>query len=295
MKILVTGASGLLGNKIISLASSQGHETLGTHNLHLPEEPSKSRRINLVDRRAVKSLFSDFGPDVVIHTASMTDVDQCETDPPLAMKTNGELPGIIADTCNELGCFLVHVSTDYVFDGKHGNYSENAAPNPINIYGRSKLMGEREVSRRARTFCIARTSSIFGWGRAHRSNFATWLCQKLRRMEKVSAVTDQYVSPTLNTDLASMLLEIAERRLNGLFHLSGATRISRYDFAVRLARTFSLNESLILPVKVESMNWKAKRPRDSSLNVSKAMETLNNKPVTIEESLKQFVLEAPKQ
>ncbi|MCK4474966.1 sugar nucleotide-binding protein, partial [Candidatus Bathyarchaeota archaeon] len=126
-------------------------------------------------------------------------------------------------------------------------------------------------------------------------NFALWLLNKLKRKEKVKIVTDQWNSPTLNTNLANMILEVLERKLTGIFHLAGATRISRHEFARLLAENFSLDENLITPVSSEEIKWIAKRPKDSSLNVNKAYQALKNKPLKIHEALEKMKRDKIKQ
>ncbi len=137
-------------------------------------------------------------------------------------------------------------------------------------------------------WCVARTSVVYGWGRPHRPNAATYVYDKLSKKENILMVRDQFSSPTLNTNLANMLVEIAERRILGTIHVSGATRINRYDFAIALAHAFGLERELVKPVETTSQNWKAKRPRDSSLNVSKAMRLLENKPLSVDVAITQF-------
>jgi len=287
LRLLITGASGLLGHKIRALAESQGHQALGIYNLHEVTGNGMMKR-DLTDASAASSLISETKPDVVINTASFTDVDRCESEFETASAVNGRMPGILAKTCAQCGAMMLHVSTDYVFDGQRGNYKESDPPHPINRYGRSKLEGEIQVARNARDYCIARTSAVYGWGRSHRQNFATWMLNKWRQHEEVKAVTDQFVSPTLNINLAQMLLEVAERRITGTIHLSGSTRMSRHEFAMMLARKFNFDEALVMAATSVSLGWLALRPRDSSLDVSKASHELGNKPFPIEAALDKF-------
>jgi dTDP-4-dehydrorhamnose reductase len=291
LRILVTGASGLLGHKIRAIAQSYGHNVFGTYNVH-PITGSGRKKVDLVDQSAVESVIAETEPDVVINTASLTDVDRCESEFEMALVINGKMPGALAKACSHSGSLMVQVSTDYVFDGERGNYEEGDTPNPINRYGRSKLEGELQVAANSRDYCIARTSALYGWGRNYRHDFATWMLDKWARSEEVRAVTDQYVSPTLNTNLARMLLEVAERRITGTIHLSGSSRNSRHEFAIMLARRFNFNQSLVVAVRSDSIGWVARRPRDSSLNVSKALQWLNNKPISIQAALEEFHAEA---
>jgi len=250
------------------------------------------RKIDLVDETAVQSLMAETEPDAVINTASLTNVDLCESDFENALTINGRMPGILARRCSQAGTLMVHVSTDYVFDGSRGDYNEDDTPNPINRYGKSKLEGEQQVAANSRDYCIARTSALYGWGRRYRPNFATWMLDKWTKSEEVKAVTDQYVSPTLNTNLARMLIEVAERRTTRTIHLAGSSRLSRHEFALILARKFHFDEHLVVAATSESLNWVAQRPRDSSLNVSKALQQLNNKPLPAQAALEEFQAEA---
>jgi len=291
LKFLITGASGLLGSKLVAIALASGHEVHSPVHEH-PTPDARGHMLDITDQAAVEKTMADDSPEVVIHAASITDLDFCERNPELAYKVNAAATGFLADACRKEGSFLIYVSTDYVFDGKRGSYQEHDEVNPVNVYGRSKLLGETEVVQKAGRFCVARTSVVFGWGRKYRPNFATWVYEKLRGGEKLNVVTDQYATPTLSTNLARMLVEVAARRMNGIYHLSGSTRINRYEFAVLLARKFTLDEKLLTPVKAEAVRWVARRPFDSSLNVAKAQEVLNNNPSTLNEALDEFAAEA---
>jgi len=291
LRLLITGASGLLGSKLVKLAIESGHEV---HSLYLEHSSPEGhpQRLDITDQAAVEKSLADKLPEVVMHAASITDLDLCEQNPEFAFRVNATATGFLAEACRNVKSLLIYVSTDYVFDGERGNYREHDQPNPVNVYGKSKLLGEQEVAGKAEDFCIARTSVLFGWGRKYRPNFATWMYEKLRGGQKINVVTDQYATPTLNSNLARMLLEAAERRMSGIFHLSGSTRVNRYEFAVLLARKFGLDEKLLTPVKADAIHWKARRPFDSSLNVAKAQENFNNKPSTLDEALNEFAAES---
>ncbi len=280
MRILITGASGLLGSKIAEIALSGGHEVFSGYCHHLPEA-GEAVKLDLVEGDKVERAIADIAPQVVFHTAALTDVDRCEADPDFAWRTNVLGTERVAKSGAEVGAYLVYVSTDYVFDGEEGMYREEDRTNPVNRYGLTKLLGEG--------FCslVARTSVIYGARPASgKVNFALWLIERLSSGEEVRIVTDQFITPTLNTNLAKMLLEAAERRLSGVYHMAGATRVSRYDFAVEIAREFGLDEGLIVPSKMGEMKWKAKRPKDSSLETAKAARVLEEKPLPLRESLR---------
>ncbi len=234
----------------------------------------------------VRKLVKKTGPDVIINSAAMTDVDLCESQPEAAVRVNATSVGYLANAAKEVSSFLLQVSTDYVFSGDKGGYSETDSPNPINHYGLSKLKGEESAKGAGEgAYSIARASVVYGWGRAHRPNAATYVYDKLSKKEKVSMVKDQYSSPTLNTNLAGMVLEIAGRKIPGIIHTAGASRLNRHDFALHIARTFGLDTGLITAVESKNLNWKAKRPPDSSLKTGKASRTLTNGPLPIEQAL----------
>jgi len=228
MKIFVTGGSGLLGSKIAEIALEEGYEVYAGYCHNKPEFGEKIK-FDLAEDTKLEVVYK-IRPEIIIHTAALTNVDECESNKELAYKINAEGTRRIAEIAKELGSFLIYVSTDYVFSGDKGMYKEDDAPNPVDYYGYTKLLGEKYCE------CVARPCVIYGAKPASgKVNFALWLINKLMNREEVKIVTDQYITPTLNTSLAKMLLEIAERELKGIFHLAGATRVSRYDFALQIA------------------------------------------------------------
>ncbi len=287
-RILITGASGLLGNKLAALALERGHEVFSAYKEHPPQH-GKPIQMDIADEKQAKGSILGTRPQVIINAAAVTDVDRCEDDPDLAFLVNATAVRHLAEAAREVNAFFVQLSTDYVFDGAKGNYSENDIPHPASKYGQSKLEGELASKAAGEDrCCVARTSVVYGWGRAHRPNAATYIYEKLGKGEKVSMVRDQFSSPTLNTSLAEMILGIVEHETPGVLHVAGATRLGRYDFALRLADVMGLPKSLISAVDANQIQWKAKRPRDSSLDVSKATRVLTRGPIQIQEALKLF-------
>ena len=280
MRIFITGGSGLMGSKAAEIALAEGHEVFSGF-AHSEPEFGKPTRFYLEDFKGISDLVEKLKPDVVIHSAALTDVDRCEREKDLACRMNVEGTRALAQAAEKARSFLIYISTDYVFDGKRGRYREDDRTDPVNYYGYTKLLGEQFC-----TGCIARTSVIYGSRPASgKVNFALWLINSLKSGKQVQVVTDQFITPTLNTNLAKMILEVAERRLSGVYHLAGATRISRYDHALELAREFDLDTSLIIPSKMEDLKWAAKRPIDSSLETSKARAELREKPSPLKEAL----------
>ncbi len=224
-----------------------------------------------------------------MNTAALSDVDFCEENSDTAFLVNSESVSYLANAAKDTGSFLVQVSTDYVFDGEKGSYSELDPPHPINAYGNSKLQGERAATSAGEgSWSITRPSVIYGWGRPHRPNAATYILEKLARNEPVKIVQDQYCSPTLNTNLAAMLVEIAEHKIPGILHAAGATRLNRYELALKTVEKFGLDKKLVLPTVANGIPWKAKRPKDSSLNVARAAALLSEKPLSITDALDKF-------
>lgn len=279
MKIFITGGSGLLGSKLAEIALEMGYEVYSGYSSHQPEFGEKVK-FDLANAESVVKVIDEIKPNVIIHSAALTDVDKCEIEKELAYKVNVEGTKVVAEMARKVGAFMVYISTDYVFDGSRGMYREEDETNPINYYGYTKLLGEKNC------YCIARTCVIYGSKPASgKVNFALWVLKNLEDGKEVRVVTDQFVTPTLNTNLAEMVLEAAEKELKGVFHLAGATRVSRFEFALEIARTFGLDENLIKPAKMSEMKWIAKRPKDSSLDVSKAKKNFRKQPIELEKAL----------
>jgi dTDP-4-dehydrorhamnose reductase len=288
LKLLITGTSGLYGAKLAELAINKGHTVYSMHSQH-PAKYGVSIQADITDKTKIRQELNKLQPEVIVHAASMTDVDKCELNKELAWKINVEGTQNIARAAQDNGAFILYISTDYVFDGERGCYKETDQTSPISYYAYTKLNAEKAVQNIAREYCIARPSVIYGAApAAGKVNFALWLINNLQNKEKANVFTDQWNSPTLNSSLAEMTMEVAERRITGILHLSGATRISRYNFGVTLAKTFDLDSSLLVPTEMKNMSFPAKRPKDSSLDTSKAIQLLNNKPLEIQAALKKF-------
>ncbi len=285
MKLLVTGASGLFGSKLAEKATLSDYTVYSGYSRD-PVASGVPVQFDVSDKERIEEVFKKVNPEVVVHAAALTNVDKCELNKDLAWKINVEGSRNIAEAVKSSDAFLVYVSTDYVFNGETGLYAETDKADPVNYYGFTKLKAEELVKDLVDNYCIARASVMFGsTPAAGKINFALWLLNQLKKNEQVKIVTDQWNSPTLNTSLADMTLEIVERKLTGTFHLSGTTRISRYDFAKAIAQTFNLDPNLIDPCSTADFSWTAKRPRDSSLATSKAQRTLKNKPLQISQAL----------
>lgn len=287
MKFLVTGSAGLVGRQVVKDLSEYGDNVFSSYSNSKPE----SGIVTYLDLQNVENIppvISDIKPDVIIHLAAMTNVDQCETDKDMAMKINSKSTAVLAEQSEKHNAFLVYVSTDYVFDGEQGMKKESDIPNPIGYYGRSKLEGEIAVRNMSSNWCIARTSTPFGM-HPTKKTFPLFIAENLLAKKETMVITDQYTSPTYVPNLSKMLIEISSRKIQGIIHLAGSTRISRYDMALLVSEKLGLDTNLLKPAKMKDMNWKAKRPQDSSLDVSKASSILTEKPMSVHQGLDLFI------
>ena len=285
MKFLVTGSAGLIGRQVVK-DLSKTHEVFSCYNKSEPEH-GNIIKMDLLNHEMISNVMSEKKPDVVIHLAAMTAVDLCESDQDNALKINSQATEILAKECSKINAFIVYVSTDYVFDGNTGMYEENDTTNPLGFYGKSKLLGEKSIQNFSFDWCIARTSTPFGLHSTKKS-FPIWIIENLQKQNQIDVLSDQFTSPTYVPNLSKMLIEISERHLDGIFHVAGATKISRYEMARMISDKLNLDEKLLRDVSINELKWEAQRPKDSSLNISKADSVLNEKPQEINESLTSF-------
>jgi len=229
MKCLVTGSAGLIGSQLVFDLEQSGQTVYSCYNKTKPLHgiPIKLDLLNLEE---ISKTFQKLQPDTVIHLAALTDVEKCESEPKLADSINTKATEQIAKEAEQIECFLVYLSTDYVFDGTKGLYDETDSPNPINHYGKTKLNGEKAVENKDAKWSIIRTSTPFG-NHLTKKTFPVWVIENIKKNKTLNLLEDQFTSPTYVQNLSKMILEIVDRNLEGFFHLSGSTRISRYDFA----------------------------------------------------------------
>lgn len=232
------------------------------------------RRLDTSVKRDVQQTVEEFEPDVIVNTAAVTDVDACETERERAWKTNVHGVENLAYAAKLSGARLIQISTDYVFDGKHGPYDELARPNPLSYYGRTKLASENVITTSGIPHVIVRTMVLYGAGYNVKQNFALWLIKSLADGKPVRIVDDQIGNPTLADDLAYAIMKIVELDRLGLFHVAGPDLMSRYDFALALAKHFAYNRKLITPVKTSIFKQPAPRPLRSGFITLKAQTDL---------------------
>jgi dTDP-4-dehydrorhamnose reductase len=288
MKVLVTGGTGLLGYWLVEAFLSKGFEVYATFNeKNPPGLEARWVRMNLEDPGSIAGVAREVKPDILIHSAAYTDVDGCELNKAKAYRVNYLGTELLVKAFRDLEYF-VYISTDYVFDGERGLYKEEDPPAPVNYYGLSKLLGETAVravlSGRS---IVVRISGLYGYSPTGKKNFGIIALEKLLRREAVEAFVDQWLSPTYIRFLAGALVKLTELKPTGVLHLAGE-RLSRYEFAVSLASVLGVEEELVKPRPLDSIKFPARRPRDSSLDVSKARELGLTLPPVLD-SLKDMV------
>jgi dTDP-4-dehydrorhamnose reductase len=285
-RILVIGANGMLGQCVIKFYSKQANiELLGSSM-----EPGPVYKdieyicCDLSKRENVKKIIYDFYPDLVINTAAYTNVDKSEVEREAAWKANVKGVEYMAEACRVVDAHLVHISSDYVFDGTKGPYNETAVPNPLGYYGRTKLASENALKISGSIYTILRTNVLYGIAES-RPDFVRWLVNTVRKGDKVRIVTDQINNPTFLDDLVQGISKVVEYKKQGLYNIGGKEFLSRYDFSLIIADYFDLDKNLIIPIETSELNQPAPRPLKSGLIILKAETELGYKPLSIIESL----------
>ncbi len=289
-KILITGSNGLLGQKLVELYSQHPQYQIIATARGENRLPSKIgyiyEKMDITIRENVLDVVSKYQPDVLIHTAAMTNVDQCEIEKESCWAQNVYALEYLTEACSKNDCFLLHLSTDFIFDGKSGPYSEEAEANPISFYGWSKLAAEKIVSNSSVKWAIARTVLVYGI--AHdmsRSNIILWVKNSLESGKNIKVVTDQWRTPTLAEDLAKGCFLIAEKEMEGIFNISGKDFLTPYEMAIKTADYFGLDKSLIAAADSSTFTQTAKRPLRTGFDLNKSVSLLGYQPVTFEEGI----------
>lgn len=288
--MLVTGGNGLLGTKMLELLLAEGRMPISASlepevlNRFLGEFPYF--QVDITDPEAVRELVLRTQPEAIVHTAAFTAVDACESQKELSWRVNVDGTANVARACSEVGARLVHVSTEYVFDGEGGPYTEEDLPHPISHYGLTKLESEKAVREHCPHWAIGRTTVLFGQAPNVRPSFVAWLVDKLSQGERVKIVDDQVGSPTLADNLAQMLLALLDSDRCEVYNTVGDTVIDRYAFSVMAARLFQLDPGLIDRIKTRELTQPAPRPLRAGLVMDKFKRDFPAVPVlTAEQAL----------
>ncbi len=299
-RILVSGVTGLVGRYVVLRLLEQNEHELyvlsrGPLTPPLADHPRvQLHQADITEYGPLQAVCKAARPDVVIHPAAIADVDQCERDHALARAVNAYGAANMARACVEVGAHLVHVSTDYVFNGAKdtpGPYDERARPDPVNYYGQTKLEAEERVSEICTGrvgLAICRTALVYGVNPAGRTNFLVMMVNELRAGRRIRAVTDQQNTPTHAANLAEMLVAAAERRATGLYHTAGGELLTRHALAQAVAAQFGLDASLITPLLSADLGQLAKRPLLSGLRTEKAERELGVPAWSMQRGLEQL-------
>lgn len=290
MDVVVLGASGLLGSNVVATAIDRVDDVVGTYRSTEPDVAAPCYHCDLTEVGNGSDLLDDHEPDVVVNCAALTDVDDCERTPAAAQQVNADGPRRIAELCHQRGISFVHVSTDYVFDGKsHTPYAETHDPNPIQAYGRTKLEGERSVLDVAPSSLVVRLSFVYG---THRSTgdltgFPAWVVSELQAGNDVPLFTDQYVTPSRAGQAATTLLDLVSAGERGLFHVASRSCVTPYQFGLEIASRMTTQGRLLKGSK-DDIDRVAPRPEHTCLDSTKVERTLGRPQPTLQEDLDEL-------
>jgi dTDP-4-dehydrorhamnose reductase len=290
MKILLTGSNGLLGQKLVNLLTEKKEiELLATSkgdNRITKVKGYQYQNLDITNLGEIKTVFNNFKPDVVINTAAMTNVDACESDKENCWDLNVNAVQYLIEASKIHNSHLIHLSTDFVFDGEDGPYIEEDQPNPLSYYGKSKYEAEKLLQTSNIRWSIVRTIIVYGIvDDMSRSNIVLWAKEALEKGNPLNIVNDQFRSPTLAEDLAIGCWLIAEKKAVGTYHISGKNVMSIIDLVNRVADFYNFDKSIIHPISSSSLNQAAKRPPKTGFILDKAMKELDYSPRSFEEGL----------
>lgn len=289
-KIIVTGSNGLLGQKVTELSIQDPEiELIATSigpNRHNLKDGYTYEELDVLDLDRLNELVEIYQPDSIIHTAAMTNVDACEAERAKCYALNVQSVKNLVDVCERKGIQLVHLSTDFIFDGENGPYTEEAEPNPLSYYGETKLESELILKNSSCRWAILRTIIVYGVvNDMSRSNIVLWAKGALEKGEPIHVVNDQWRMPTLAEDLAECCLLAVKKHASGVFNVSGKDLMSILEIVERVADHYGLNKSLIKAISAESLNQAAKRPKKTGFILDKAIVELGYSPHSFEEGM----------
>lgn len=291
-RILIIGSNGMLGQRLTELFLSYPNIELlcASQEEKSFVENVDYRNLDISHKQKVKEIILDFFPDFVINTAAYTNVDKAESEKELTWKTNVNGVENISLYCWTIDAHLIHISTDYIFDGKNGPYSENDKPSPINYYGRSKLASENSVRTSGVRYTIIRSNVLYGSTKYGRPDFVKWVIDSLSKGNEIKVVKDQFNNPTFIDDICNAIKKIIEFKKEGIYNIAGPELLSRLDFTYRIAEYFDLDKNLVKPIITEELKQPAPRPLKSGLITLKAETEIGYKPTTINDSFAKINL-----
>jgi dTDP-4-dehydrorhamnose reductase len=296
MKILVTGANGLLGQHLVKVLTDAGHAVIATGmgDSRLPaggEGACRYYPADITGKQALHAIMRLEKPSVIVHAAAMTQVDECETRRDQSFAVNVLGTGNMLAAAERTGSHFIYISTDFVFDGVKGKYSEGDVKRPVNWYGVTKMQAERNVEKSCVPWAIVRTGLVYGRPlRGARSNIVTWVKESLENGRKIKVVSDQVRTPTYVEDLARGILLIADRRAVGAFHIAGTDILTPHEVAMKTAGLFGLDTGLIEKVDAASFSQPGARPPITDLLIARARQELGYEPLPFEQGLEKMFL-----
>lgn len=283
MRVVITGINGLLGKDIGRVFSSdEKYEVYGLGRAECLNKGICYRRLDLTDQEEVKSVLAEIRPELIIHCAAYTKLDDCEKNHGYAKLMNVDVTGLLAEQTSR----FVYISSDAVFSGDKGNYKEEDASDAINYYGHTKYLGEKAALKNQNSLVIR--SSIYGFNTNENQSIAEWGARNLSVGKSVNGFTDVIFNPLYSWQLAQILLELVKNDCKGVLHLGSDEVLSKFDFFRLLARELNVDEGLVNPVSVDSIEFLAKRTKNTSLNVEK-MSELTGRKASLATGIKQLV------
>ncbi|CAN5449412.1 dTDP-4-dehydrorhamnose reductase [soil metagenome] len=289
MKVFVTGSNGLLGQAVTTMIARETNCELiltSAEEKSFLDSGQKYEQLDITAKEDVKRLIAFYEPNVIVNCAAFTNVDACENERELSWRINVDGVKNLIIACRKENCRLIHISTDYIFDGKNGPYTEESTPNPISFYGRSKLAAENAITTSTINFTILRTMVLYGIGINVKPNFALWMINMLKKNEPIRIVDDMIGNSTMVDDLAHSVLRSIDKNLKGIFNIAGPDIISRYDFAMILCDVFKFDKKLVTKIKTQDLQQAAARPLNSGLTTLKAETQMGFKTMDTLEGLR---------
>jgi dTDP-4-dehydrorhamnose reductase len=275
-RLLITGASGLLGLNLALMAHALGYDVVGCANdSFMLHAQFPVLQVNLLDTDQIRGRILELNPSLIIHCAALASLEGSEADPELAKRLNAEVPGEIARVTFEHDIKMIHISTDSVFDGKRGGYSETDTPSPLNVYAQTKLEGEYAVSSANKEAIIARVN-FYGWSLGGKRSLVEFFFNNLSQNIKANGFKDVFFCPLYTRQLGLTLLEMASKSLAGLYHVLSSEALSKYDFGVKIARKFGFDDQLVNPILLSESGLTATRSHNMTLNVDKLQRDLGH-------------------
>ncbi len=285
LKILFITSTGLVGSYLYKIFSEKKYSLTGSY--HTFKEDNISYYVDIAEKSSLRKVFKEIAPAVVMLSASLTNVDYCEVNNDKAWQINVGGVNNTVQLCKEFNSKLVFFSSDYVFDGKNGPYSEEDRPCPVSFYGKTKLEGENIIRKNLENYLIIRTTVVYG-NEQQKKNFAVRLINSLKRGNTVGVPCDQIGSPTYALNLAEIVEELVCKGKTGLYNVVGRDVMDRFNFALEICSEFGLDKHLITPVKTENLSQKAERPLKAGLKIDKLEREVDSKIRGVRESLKML-------